>query len=118
MLARVPSSTSRPTQRPPRASLPPLSRSQDADARTVGALIDAYFLTTDGGASRPLHAPCVLLFAESPALFSCETRRLDVETSSGPDAGALIPGPHPVEVAMGVDGPAALAQLRDAFLNG
>lgn len=95
-----------------------LAQARDADARTVGALIDAYFLTTDGGDSRPLHDPCVMLFAESPALFSCETRHLDVETSTGPDAGALIPGPYAIEVAMGVDGPAALAHLRDAFLNG
>lgn len=87
------------------------------EARAAGALIDAYFLTTQGGDSRPLHDPCVVLLAEAPQLFRCETRLLDVDTSDGPDAGALGPGPHQVTVAMGVDGAAALDLLMRRLMG-
>ncbi|MFN3147539.1 MAG: nucleoside hydrolase [Paracoccaceae bacterium] len=87
------------------------------EARAAGALIDAYFLTTQGGDSRPLHDPCVVLLAEAPQLFRCETRVLGVDTSGGPDAGALGPGPHPVTVAMGVDGAAALDLLMRRLMG-
>ncbi len=88
------------------------------EARAAGALIDAYFLTTQGGDSRPLHDPCVVLLAEAPQLFRCETRQLGVDTSDGADAGALGPGPHPVTVAMGVDGAGALDLLMRRLVTG
>lgn len=82
-------------------------------SRTSAALIEAYFdqtrTMTQQVESRPLHDPCVMLLADRPDLFRVETRMLAIDC--GADPGALIPGPHPVKVAMGVDGPAALADL-------
>ncbi|MEM1065553.1 MAG: nucleoside hydrolase [Pseudomonadota bacterium] len=89
----------------------------DRVAQATGKLIDAYFQGTTGGDSRPLHDPCVMLFAEYPKLFSCVDRRLAVDCSSGPDVGALSAGPHDVSVAMGVDGAVALARLMARFLG-
>lgn len=88
-----------------------LRASPQAAAQAAGALIDAYFLTTQGGDSRPLHDPCVVLLADAPKLFRCDTRTLGVDISDGADAGALGPGPHQVRVAMGVDGAGALDLL-------
>lgn len=87
------------------------------EARAVGQLVDAYFQTTQGGDSRPLHDPCVMLLAERPELFDCEARHLGVDLGAGPDAGALGRGPHRVEVAMGVDGDGARALLLGRFLT-
>jgi len=67
-----------------------------------------------GRASRPLHDPCVMLFAVEPGLFSLDTLRLAVDVSDGPEAGALVrhaDGP-PIKVAMRVDGPGAIEALR------
>ncbi|SNT26154.1 nucleoside hydrolase [Tropicimonas sediminicola] len=89
-----------------------------ADLRATGqspaiaaaALIEAYFAATNGAESRPLHDPCVPLLAEHPELFRIEERSLDVEL----DTGALVPGPHRLNVAMGLDADA----LRTALLEG
>jgi len=92
-------------------------------AASAAALIAAYFDTTEGIAqgadSRPLHDPCVMLLATDPGLFRCETLRLRVDCMAPPDAGALIrdPAGHPVRVAMGVDGPAALAALTAGLMR-
>lgn len=92
-------------------------------ARTSAALIAAYFDTTAGQSkitdSRPLHDPCVMLMATDPGLFRCEALRLRVDCTTPPDAGALSrdPGGHPVRVALGVDGPAALAALWSGLLR-
>lgn len=87
-------------------------------------LIDAYFLSTDGGESRPLHDPCVILLALRPCLFAIEPMTLTVDTSHGRDAGALAlagdPAPRAalsagaIDVAMRVDG----AQALDLLLGG
>jgi purine nucleosidase/pyrimidine-specific ribonucleoside hydrolase len=86
-------------------------------ARTSGALIAAYFDSTrtmsKQAESRPLHDPCVMLLADRPDLFLLQTRSLAVDCRGEP--GALIPGPHRVNVALGVDGPAALAALIDGL---
>jgi len=84
-------------------------------ASAAGALIDAYFAEEDGPESRPLHDPCVMLYALDPSLFGCERLSLAVDTGEGPDAGALTPGPSapPVEVALTVDASRALALLGD-----
>lgn len=81
-----------------------------APAIASAALIEAYFAATDGAESRPLHDPCVPLMACHPDLFRIETHDLDVEIASG----ALIPGAHPVKVAMGLQADA----LRAALLSG
>jgi purine nucleosidase len=86
-------------------------------AQVSGALIAAYFDQTRSirrvAESRPLHDPCVPLLALRPDLFRIETRHLAVDCDADP--GALVPGPHPVRVAMGVDGTAALAALVQAL---
>lgn len=76
-------------------------------ARACAALIAAYFATTGGAESRPLHDPCVPLLATRPELFTLVERGLAVE----PETGALIPGPHRVKVAMGLDADALRAEL-------
>jgi purine nucleosidase/pyrimidine-specific ribonucleoside hydrolase len=79
-------------------------------ASAAAALIDAYFASTSGPDSRPLHDPCVMLFAIRPHLFACEALPLRVELQ-GADAGALVLDERqgtPVTVAMGVDAPQAL----------
>lgn len=92
-------------------------------ASTAAALIAAYFDTTAGKSritdSRPLHDPCVMLMATDPGLFRCEALRLRVDCTTPPDAGALSrdPGGHPVRVALGVDGPEALAALWAGLLG-
>lgn len=93
-----------------------------ADLRATGKaaavasadLIDAYFVQTEhqarGSVSRPLHDPCVPLFALHPDLFRIETRHLQVDHD-----GALIEGPHPIRVAMGVDADALRARLCEGL---
>ncbi|MFV0384499.1 nucleoside hydrolase [Paracoccus sp. (in: a-proteobacteria)] len=90
-------------------------RATGADCALASAdLIAAYFDRTahqaQGANSRPLHDPCVPLFALHPGLFRTEIRRLQVD----PADGALIPGPYPVTVAMGLEAQA----LRAALLEG
>jgi purine nucleosidase len=78
-------------------------------AIAVAELIEAYF-AANSAESRPLHDPCVPLFAQNPQLFHVEDRGLAVDLESG----ALIPGPLRIKVAMGLDAPA----LRAALLHG
>jgi len=79
----------------------------------VAALIESYFETKTHQESRPLHDPCVMLFALAPELFRLETLRLSVNTGSSEEAGALSTDGNGklVQVALGVDGPAALDLL-------
>ena len=79
-------------------------------AKASASLIDAYFAATNGAESRPLHDPCVPLLAGHPELFTLKTRMLDVDIATG----ALVDGPHPIKVAMGVDADG----LRAALLKG
>ncbi|MBX3572647.1 MAG: nucleoside hydrolase [Mesorhizobium sp.] len=91
-----------------------LRRSERPPARVSADLIDAYFQSTTGGESRPLHDPCVMLFAERPDLFGIERYPLSVDLGDGVDAGALIKDEGrgaPVDVAMRVDTAAALDLL-------
>jgi purine nucleosidase len=85
-----------------------------------GRLIQAYFASTSGGESRPLHDPCVMLFAERPSTFGLEKHSICVDTSHGPDAGALAvhADGSPVTVAMRVDAEAALALLASRLRDG
>jgi len=91
-----------------------LAASPRPRAAVVRALVAAYFDRAPDALrpeSRPLHDPCVPLLALCPALFGVEAMELAVDLAPGHGAGALIPGPHPVKVAMRVDGPAAIAEL-------
>ena len=74
-------------------------------------LIAAYF--KDGRESRPLHDPCVMLYALAPELFMTQRRGFRVDVSAGPDAGALVMDPEAamVDVLMDVDAAGALALL-------
>lgn len=66
-------------------------RETDRPAAVASAdLIDAYFQSTTGGESRPLHDPCVMLYAERPDLFGLERLPISVDLADAPDAGALI----------------------------
>jgi purine nucleosidase len=98
------------------AELAALRGSDRPHARASADLIAAYFQTTRGGESRPLHDPCVMLMAAEPGLFAVETRGLAVALDADP--GALDPGGPPVAVAMGVDAPAALALLTGRLAGG
>jgi len=90
-----------------------LSASGKALASMVAELIASYFETSTHRESRPLHDPCVMLFALAPELFRLEDLRLSVGTGPTEDAGALTIGESGalVQVATGVDGPAALDLL-------
>jgi purine nucleosidase len=92
-----------------------LLRESGTPAATASAdLVDAYFQSTGSGESRPLHDPCVMLFALRPDLFELSPLRLSVDVGYGKDAGALRLGEEGatmVSVAMQVEGPAALALL-------
>jgi len=102
-----------------RAYTDALTASDHSFAASSGQLIDAYFQSTTGGESRPLHDPCVMLFAERPNLFGLERLKLSVDTSHGPDAGALAIDEHgpAIDVAMRVNAQEALA-LLSARLTG
>ncbi|MDN5786501.1 nucleoside hydrolase [Pseudorhodobacter sp.] len=84
-----------------------LRASGHTPAIASAALIDAYFAATNGAESRPLHDPCVPLLAQNPQHFRIVTRDLAVELNTG----ALVPGPHRIKVAMGLDAPALRAEL-------
>lgn len=81
-------------------------------ALAVRDLIAAYFDATTGGESRPLHDPCVPILALRPELFRTERMPLSVDCSAGALAGALEPGKHIVDVAMGVDAEEAFDLLK------
>ena len=93
-----------------RAYLEALRATGTVAATTSAALIEAYFASTSGGESRPLHDPCVPLLHARPGLFEIETRALDVDAE-----GALVPGPHAVRVAMGLDAGALREELRSGL---
>ena len=85
-------------------------------ARTAGQLIAAYF--KGDRESRPLHDPCVMLYALRPDLFGIERLPFTVDLQDGPDAGALLedqPGSVPVEVATTVDASSVLALLLEGL---
>lgn len=87
-----------------------------AASRASADLIAAYFQTTTGGESRPLHDPCVMLLALAPNLFGCEDMALAVDCGSTTDAGSLEPaadGRAPVSVALTVNGAGALSLLAE-----
>lgn len=91
-------------------------RAAGADPATAAAaLIEAYFASSEaqakGAGSRPLHDPCVPLLALRPDHFRIRRRGLAVE----PGTGALVPGPHEVDVAMDLDAPALRALLREGL---
>lgn len=76
-------------------------------------LIEAYFQDRAGAESRPLHDPCVMLYALAPDLFETEEMGLTVDLTDGPDAGAIFPAADrpKVKVALRVQGRATVAQL-------
>lgn len=97
-----------------RAYLSALRAAAKPAATASAALIDAYFQSTTGGESRPLHDPCVMLYALEPGLFGCQKFGLRVDTGDTGDAGALTvePGAAEISVAMTVNSAAVLDLLR------
>ena len=98
-----------------RAYTAALRTSGKTEAIASADLIDAYFQSTEGGESRPLHDPCVVVLALAANLFGTETVPLAVDVGDGPDAGALaiVPDGPAVTVATSVDAAAALALLAE-----
>lgn len=99
-----------------RATRAYLDRLRGADrpsARAAADVIEAYFQSTTGGESRPLHDPCVMLRAERPDLFGLDEIALTVDVGDGIDAGALLRdgAGSTVKVAMRVEAAAALDLL-------
>jgi purine nucleosidase/pyrimidine-specific ribonucleoside hydrolase len=98
-----------------------LAASGRYSAEAAAELIRAYFDHTahDAATSRPLHDPCVMLFAERPDLFGLRPMPLAVNTGQGTDEGALIeePGRPPLAVAMSVESDAALALLAEGLMR-
>lgn len=91
-----------------------LLRASGVPSALVSAdLIDAYFQSTTGGESRPLHDPCVMLYAERPDLFGVDEIALTVDVGDGVDAGALVRdgAGATVTVAMRVEAAAVLDLL-------
>ena len=79
-------------------------------------VITLYF--GEGRQSRPLHDPCVMLYALQPELFTIEERHVAVDLEEGTDAGALKPAraDAPVQhIAMRVDAAAAVALLTEGL---
>lgn len=91
-----------------------------AGAAAAAALVKAYFQSTQGKESRPLHDPCVMLLAARPDLFSCRNMPLAVDTDDGPDRGALTRDPSrpEIQVAMQVQAGEALALLAQGLTAG
>lgn len=98
-----------------RDDLERLRASERPFALVSADLIDAYFQSTTGGESRPLHDPCVMLYAERPDLFGVERIALTVDVGDGVDAGALVRdgAGATVTVAMRVEAAAALDLLAE-----
>jgi len=90
-----------------------LAASEKSMATMVASLIESYFEAATNRESRPLHDPCVMLYALAPELFRIEELRLSVDTGGSDTAGTLTISPEgsAVQVALGVDGPAALDLL-------
>ncbi|QDL91264.1 nucleoside hydrolase [Paroceanicella profunda] len=86
-------------------------------ARAAAELVSAFFQRgagMDPTVTRPLHDPCVTIYALAPELFRGERMRLTVDLSHDGDTGALtaVPDPSsPIEVLMEVDAPGVLAAL-------
>jgi len=79
-------------------------------------VITLYF--GEGKQSRPLHDPCVMLYALQPDFFTVEERLVAVDLEEGTDAGALKPAraDAPVQhIAMRVDSAAAIALLTEGL---
>ncbi|MEO3384671.1 nucleoside hydrolase [Mesorhizobium sp. CAU 1741] len=105
------------------------SRSWTAGLRETGVpaavasadLVDAYFQSSSGRESRPLHDPCVMLYAESPALFTLERLPIAVELETDDDVGALVIDDKDgvlLDVTMKVDADAALGLLARRLSGG
>ena len=91
-----------------------LMKSGQSTAQMVAHLVQAYFASPTAQDSRPLHDPCVMLFALSPELFGCEDLELSVSIARNEKAGELAvtaEGGAPVQVVMRVDAPAVLELL-------
>ena len=91
-----------------------------ASAAAAAALVKAYFQSTQGKESRPLHDPCVMLLAARPDLFSCQDMALAVDTGEDDDRGALTRDPSrpEIQVAMRVQAGEALALLAQGLTAG
>lgn len=96
-----------------RANPAQVAAMRGATAGNIAAdVIDLYF--GEGRESRPLHDPCVMLYALEPSLFGVEERNLAVDLEDGTDAGALKPGRPGLpnkKFAMTVDAPGAIILL-------
>jgi purine nucleosidase/pyrimidine-specific ribonucleoside hydrolase len=101
-----------------RAFVAKLAASDSTSAQVTAALIESYFASTSGPDSRPLHDPCVVLFALNPDLFRTSPLRFTVEV--GRDAGALVidrAASAGAEVALAVDAESAAKLLHSRLVT-
>lgn len=85
-----------------------------AHGAVAAQLLRAYF--HDGRESRPLHDPCVMLYALAPEIFGTEPMRLSVDLVEDPGALRIDANGRPAKVAMAVDAERVLALLKTGFV--
>lgn len=78
-------------------------------------LLEAYFL--DGKQSRPLHDPCVMLYALEPEIFGIETLTIALDLTDDPGALVTSVAGVPLKVAMRVEVQKALDLLHSGFVS-
>jgi len=84
-------------------------------ARAAGDLIAAYF--QDGRQSRPLHDPCVMLYAVAPELFGIDKLAIGIDLADDPGALEEVGSGAPLKVALAIDAEAAKDLLATGLLN-
>ncbi|WP_169194740.1 nucleoside hydrolase [Devosia sp. MC1541] len=78
-------------------------------------LLEAYFL--DGRQSRPLHDPCVMLYALEPEIFGIEELTIALDLTDDPGALVVSNAGVPLKVAMTVDVQKTLDLLHSGFVS-
>jgi purine nucleosidase len=77
-------------------------------------LLEAYFL--EGKQSRPLHDPCVMLYALEPEIFEIEALTIALDLTEDPGALVVSETGVPLKVVMRVDVQKALDLLHSGFV--
>jgi purine nucleosidase len=86
-----------------------------AHGDVAAKLLEAYFL--DGKQSRPLHDPCVMLYALEPDIFEIEELTIALDLTDDPGALMVADKGVSLKVAMRVDVQKALDLLHSGFVS-
>lgn len=84
-------------------------------ARASADLIEAYF--QNGRESRPLHDPCVMLYAAAPEIFGIDNLTLSVDLVTDPGTLERDASGYAVKVALAIDAAAAKDVLAEGLLR-